>query len=335
VTETATNASQSISFGFTDGQKGIYAQSDDTGKIFLLPIESTRFFTEDVYYLRDKSVLRFKDNEICRFELDYPGENGDFLVERDPRGHWIIVLPESNKVESNRVDDDAVEKYFKELRALKSKEFQPLQLFNAGSAGFSHPDFRLILEKNDGKSVTLSFGQYPEGNHEFVYARLNHHDEVMILDAHLANNLKKERTYFKFRYLYQFNIGDVYKIDLRFKGTEMSMQRIKNDKWKTSSSNKRTIDKFQVLLMLRDLWRLKSDQDFLPVGMERVIEERPNIEIHLWFESVHIPVHYLIWEPYGNNRFFIVKVNEVLYMVGVEKLQTLKNRLEQIYAQTI
>ena len=330
VTETATNSSQSISFGFIDEQKGIYAQSDDTGEMFLLPIETTRFFMEDVHYLRDQSVFKFEDNDIRGFELDYPGDKDDFLVERDPRGDWIIVIPERKKA-----DADAVEKYFKELRALESKEFLPLHLFNKTEAALLRPDFRLILERSDGKAVTLSFGLHPEENPEFIYARLNHHDEVMLLDAHIANNLQKEQRYFEFRYLYLFNIRDVYKVDLLFKGTETSVQRIKDDKWKMSSPHKRIVNRFQVLMVLRDLWRLKSDQDLSPVEMARVIEERPNIEIHLWIESVSIPVRYSFWEPYGNNHFFIVKVDEELHMVGDEKVQTLKNRLDQIYAQTM
>jgi len=329
VADAASAVVQKVSFGFIHEQKGIYAKSNTRDDIFLLPIEATRFFNQDIHHLRDKSVFRFDTNDIEKVTLDYPGVMDDITIIRDPLNEWVI-----GEKEKTKTDVDAVENYFKELRALESKKFLSLSEFKESELSFLNEGFRLILEKINGERIILSTGSLFEDNPELIYAYLDHQNEAMLLDVKALNDLQKNKKYFVYRYLYQFDIEDVNRVDFIFHDVETSVHHIKEDKWQVTVPHKKTIQRFPILLLLRELWRLKSTHEGNQTDIEQLVQEKPSIVIELWLESLYDPVQYRIWDLDSNENYFIVELHDRHHAADINFLNMLKRHLSNVYSQT-
>lgn len=322
---------QGISLGFVHGLTGIYAKNNDSGDIFLLPIDVTGLFMEDIYPLRDKSVFNFDYDEITGFQLDYAGSDRDIKLTRMDSNTWEINNPEQKSA-----DTDAVVDYLRDLRSIKSKKLLPYTVSRENTYGFEDPELMIRLEKNSLQFINCIIGKPLPDDPDFIYARRTDEDEVILLDRDLVETIKKNQLYFKYKHLFQFDIGRVYKVDLLYNNTETSVRRFKNDKWqalspKALSPGKKSINRFPILLLMRDLWKLESAGE-LPDSEINALQEA-EIKIGVWIEDEQGPVVYSIWNYGELDNFFIVKIMGESYIVERNQVQLIEDHLSQIYAQ--
>ena len=319
---------QSVSFGYVNEKDGIYARNNTTGEVFLLPIEITRLFMEDIYLLRDKSVFGFNHDEITSLQLDYPGDKDDIKIIKTVNNDWEITSRAVIKA-----DSDAVENYLSELRSIKSKKYLPANECERKKCGFKKPKLKISLKGPQSSSKILYIGEpYPD-NSDLIFAKLDHRDEIILLEKGSIENLKKNQKYFEYRHLFQFNIGDVYKIELLYKNLETTVQRVKEDKWQIIFPKKDTINRFPILLLLRDLWRLKSEEK-LSEDAIREMQEQPDIIIKLWMESDENPVMYHIWNYELTDNVPLVAFKDDILIVNRDAMELIKRHISQVIAQT-
>ena len=119
-------------------------------------------------------------------------------------------------------------------------------------------------------------------------------------------------------------------MDLLYNDIETKVRRLKNDKWQTLSPGKKSINRFPILLLMRDLWRLESAGE-LPDSEINALQEA-EIKIGVWIEDGQGPVVYSIWN-YEELNLFIVKTREAFFIVERNQIQLIEDHLSQIYAQ--
>jgi hypothetical protein len=120
-------------------------------------------------------------------------------------------------------------------------------------------------------------------------------------------------------------------VDLLYNDINTSVRRLKKDKWQALSPRKKSINRFPILLLMRDLWRLESAGEISDSEID--LRQGTDIKIDVWIEDKQEPVVYSFMNYRELNNFYIVKMMEKQCIVEGSQVQLIMDHLSQIYAQ--
>jgi hypothetical protein len=320
------NEPDRVSFGFLNKERGLYARKDISGEVLLLPLEITALFIDDIYTIRDKSVFSFRNQDVTGFALRYRDGERDVTILRKDSASWTIVGPEPIKTDTATVGD-----YFSELRSLRVARFLPFESNKYDSLGLEDPAMTITVEREDEPSAVLRIGDIYPDDGSFVFARMGDGNEVLLIDKKAFEIIQKPQGYFQDRHIFQFDIGKVNSVELLFDDVETYIQRSRNDKWQVTVPKKGPINRFPVLLLLRELWRLKSLESVYAVESEGL--GRPEMRIEFFLDTEGGSITYTFWHDRSGGNREVVKVLDRYYAVADSDVELIRARLSQIVAQ--
>lgn len=324
------NFNQTVVFGLMKEREGFFAKRLDTANVVLIPITVATLFLRDISFLRDKTVLRFKDDEIVAFEVNDAGKGERLILERNKGGGWKITIPEDLAA-----DSDAVADYFSDLRLARCKQFIPYGSNRERTYGLTTPELTIVLKRREqNPPLMLNIGKASSKNPGWFFAKRSDQSEVMLLDRKDVETLKRTVHDLRCKQLLLFNIDEVTKVNLLYTQRCVSLERGKKRVWRALRPRKmRLSENLSVFLLLRDLWRFKFAKIFSPSDMEKEIQIPPEITVDLWLKEDQHLATFSMWNYKGLKNSVVVKLGNKIYLVEGQFVKLLRIHLAQIYGQ--
>ena len=326
LTRDGSNVPEFISLGFLNEAGGVFAKKNNVDEVVLLPIEVTRSMIQDIDTIRDKSVFTFRNSEISGITLTFRGKDQDISI-RKTEGDFSIVTNQGHK----KADTSLVEDYLNEIRELRVTKFLGFAGEESQSFGLENPLMLIALEKAGERPVTLEIGDNFPYDVSFVYARQSDFDELLLMDKKAVERLQKPRGYFDDRHVFMFDIGRVYDIEILFEDVETRLVRDRRERWRAIAPQKKPVNRFPVLLLLRELWRMKFIERLDTIEPEDL--GTPDIKVEIFSEAESVPVSYNLWCDGIKGNGEMMKVFNKYYIVEEIDVELLQMRLKQIITQ--
>jgi len=253
----------------------VYAKKRGNPEIFTVYYKLKNTFNKTLYELRDKKIIRIKEDEVERIKIVRGSLNLTLEKEKDT---WQIVQPVEALADEEKVNDilDKLEKG--KIRKFIRKE-------NLGQDPFG-PDTSLIqillFKKGETTpSVRLFIGKRKD--RDLFYAKKER--EVLLIEKGIVESLPESIDDIRQMHALKFNVDKISKIEIIHPESKIIVEKKKNI-WEIKSPLLTGADDMAVK---RLLWGIKNVkvESFLPANSFKKIEimQKPEIAFCLWEEE--------------------------------------------------
>ncbi len=215
-----------------------YAKLASNDEVFLAPSSWLRIFRKEVNELRDKTVLRFEQDDIDLIEIS--GLNSLRLLRADEE--WSLEAP----IQTN-ADQGEVSTFLGSIDFARATGFGDADT-DAAATGLDAPALRILLhdQANDQDHVLL-IGAEKEDEEDHYYVRDDSRNTVFVVDSDILE--KATRTTFDWRdkTIASFDRDDVLSILLHRDDDRMVLRKSGED-WLLPDGNRARFDRVSGML---------------------------------------------------------------------------------------
>jgi hypothetical protein len=272
-----------LSFGASNPAKtSYYLRVDDSPKLLLVPDTLKTSLNKSVFDLRDKTVIRFAQDDVDRIVVTKIGS--EIELERKGPSDWVMARPESFAVKSTAVNDD-----IRTLTNLRAKQVIDEPAKENDPYGLDKPVETISLT---GKKMeqTLLLGKSSETKDQPAkepdrYARIKGEDAVYVVDGRSLKSLKTDPDELRDRSLLNFNPADIEKVEIGLDGKQFTAVKNKDKDWNLEiPETKGPIDSWKITGIIWDIRDLawKSLTKPIPQNLASVYLDKPQLVVSLF-----------------------------------------------------
>ncbi|HEB71714.1 MAG TPA: DUF4340 domain-containing protein [Nitrospirae bacterium] len=253
---------------------------------------------KDVYYFRDKSVLRL--NPLMIDQLVINRKEGSIRVKLPQDGKWEIEKPIKARADHNKVFE-----ILGMFANAQVKNFISENKNNLKAYGLDKPDIELMLWQSGDSEPTLKIevgARNPEKRGYFV--SMSDRDNVFLLEEDLISAIPRGANDLRSRDLLFFESDKLRRIEIRRPNRSVALVRDKDKEWRKNNVDGEKVDFNLVKEMLSGVLELKIS-DFItdsPKSLKAYGLDPPEMKLLLWPEKSAVPIFLSVGSktPSGN-----------------------------------
>ncbi len=258
---------------------------------------------KDIFAFRDKSVLRFRKEDVSQIELQRQGME-DIRISRQGDG-WQIVSPLETQA-----DRYAVDNLVNRIHDAKAARFEAEAIQSREAYGLQNPwiDVTLTLEPEKDRRQLL-IGKQKESNR--FYAHDTSREPVFTVDTMLVAELKKRLFDIRDKTVAAFERDSVCTIEIMYADTlTLTFRMDEEDAWRLSSPVEAKAIQWKVTGILSDIAYLKATSFVGPVSSDlaRYGLENPQIDVFLKDTETNTLARVKIGHCTGEDDVYVMNV---------------------------
>ncbi len=244
-----------------DAEKELYAVVGETGPVMCVAEEALSKVRKTAEGLRDRRFLPFKDGKIKVLHLA-SGPKRLELREKDYSWHYKAYV-DKREVASGEADQEAVDEWFKALRATEAKAFAPADQPSLRAARVEAPRTTLTLEtRGSEQRFVIRVGSVKA---DAVFVRRDREPWVMSFPASCQDLLEPTSVRFRKLQLLTEPQKDLVRLEIQRRGTRdtptlETLVKGEDDKWSLEKPLDALADDVTVTELARQLSQLKADR---------------------------------------------------------------------------
>ncbi len=221
----------------------LYVKLADETKV-LLAAGNRKDFDKSLFDLRDKSLLKFKDEEVAR--IKFQGEGKSFVLSKQD-GQWEIVGRDKTKADAGEI-----KRFLRLVGNFKVKKFLDENPESLKPYGLDTPFSQLTLETGkESEPLALLVGNKIEG--EGFYGKVEGANNVVLFGDRLVEILSKKPVDFMPKTLLEFKQENVSRIHLQTGEEKILLARNNGNAWQIIKPIEADADSSTVNSLLFDL----------------------------------------------------------------------------------
>lgn len=203
-----------------------YARTADGPDVYVIPAFSAMALQKDLFALRDKRVLDFKDDDVTGLQLALHSETARLVREG---GRWRMVAPVADVAR-----EDVVRQIVDTLRFLEATAF--VDDANSGLArfGLDPPFARIELELGDAMAPQVLLVGTKVPDEEAAYVARHGTTSVAEVAASILTDVQKRPTDLRESRALPFDRWDVSAFDLDAAGEGFSLTKSDSGEWQVA-----------------------------------------------------------------------------------------------------
>jgi len=217
----------------------IYGRIGSRPRIFSLASHEKRTFNKGPYDLRDKTILRLREDRVKRLSL--VRDTKQMEIERNGKA-WQIIRPFNWRADTNKIEAVLSSITDSKIRKFVSEKPKNLEKF-----GLARPTAieRFFVDEG-GREVerTLRIGGKQRDQKRY-YAKREATGNVFLIGEDILKKIPENLADFRDRKLFTFQTGDIFKIRSSGKET-IIVQKNETGDWRMLGPKKTKADPFEV-----------------------------------------------------------------------------------------
>ncbi len=299
----------------------VYLKKENSPSIMLLDTRIKDILDNDLYYYRDKKIVKFKRKDIKRLCLKY--NDGKAELALDEKGDWRIIDPIGAKADGKRI-----ESLLEGLLNSKVQEFIEEDTDDLNKYGLAHP-MKEITFFTDQRDVELSLllGNKKETSVD-TYAKLGNAKNVFLISEDSYKGYPGSLFDLRDNTVLDFKKEEIDMVELLSPDEKTVLKKDADGQWSIISPIKAKADDFEV----NDLLEALSDMEAIgflcnaSLQMETYNFKRPLFKISISQKGKKIPLQLAIIKEGSNRKNLLAKAanEETIYQLTSETLDDLK-----------
>ncbi|MFQ5430963.1 MAG: DUF4340 domain-containing protein [Nitrospinota bacterium] len=305
-------ASHTIVFGDRAPTMGVaFAQLEGDKSIYRVNADAKAEADKDVYYFRDKSVLRLNPVMLDQFVIKRP--EGSIRLKLPENGRWVLEKPIRARADHKRVFNVMTAFANAEVKEFIAETKKDIQTY-----GLDKPQTELFFwQSGDAKpTVRIQVGnRSPEKRGYFV--TMSDRDNIFVLGEDIINAIPRHANDLRSRELFFFDKDRLKRIEIRERKKSIVLVKDKNKDWRRNNVSGELVDFNLVKEFLDEIVDAKIE-DFIAGGVKDFGQyglETAKIKLLLWPEKSAVPLSLNIGKktPMGKHVYASIGgQNEVL-----------------------
>ena len=292
-----------VAFALLEGKKPVYRVNAD----------ARAEADKDVYYFRDKSVLRL--NPVMIDQLVIKRAEGSIRLKLPEDGMWAVEKPIQARADHRRVFD-----VMTAFANAEVKEFIAETKEDIKSYGIDNPQTELFFwQSGDGEpTVKIKVGnRSPEKRGYFV--TMSDRDNIFLLEEGVINAIPRYANDLRSRELFFFDKDHLKRIEIRELKKPVVLVKDKNKEWRRNNINGEPVDFNLIKEFLDEIVDLEIEEftaadvkDFGQYGLESA-----KIKLLIWLEKSAVPMSLSIGKKTPTGKYVYARTgdkNEVLQL---------------------
>jgi len=242
---------------------------------------------KDVYYFRDKSVLRFNPVMVDQMSVTR-GENVIRLRLPD-NGRWVIEKPITARADHNRVFE-----FMGMFYNTQVKEFIAETKKDLGQYGLDKPMAKLAFWQAGDSEATVSISvgaRNPEKRGYFV--SMSDRDNIFLLEEDIVNSIPREAKDLRSRQVMFLDNEKLARIEARWGGKKVTLVRDTEKEWRKDKVSGDKVE-YNIVKEIIDGLSGLTVRDFVtdkPSGLGDYGLNPPSAQILLYTETDPAPMY--------------------------------------------
>ncbi len=263
-----------------------FAQLEGEKPIYRVNADARAEADKDVYYFRDKSVLRL--NPVMLDQLMIKRAEGSIRVKLPENGKWVLEKPIQARADHKRVFD-----VLTAFANAEVKEFIVETKEDIQSYGIDNPQTELFFWlSGDGEpTVRIQVGnRSPEKRGYFV--SMSDRDNIFLLEEGVINAIPRYANDLRSRELFFFNKDRLKRIEIRELKKSVVLVKDKKKEWRRNNVNGEPVDFNLVKEFLGEIVDVKIEE-FIAAGVKEFGQyglETAKIKLLMWPEKSAVPI---------------------------------------------
>jgi hypothetical protein len=232
-----------------------YAMVEGEDKVLLLGTHLVPQFDKDLYELRHKKLFAFKREDVERVRILRVDEPEIEIVREGER--WELVRPLRARAAETEVD-----KILNKLTNLKAESFNDEEPEDLEAYGLDKPVWKIeVVLKPDQTKATLLVGSiYQEQGKGYLYAKRGERPVVVSLGMDLIGTFATAPEAFREKKIIPFKTWDIKKVELAWKGEDVTLEKREGSKWWIGSPIEARADGTKMSSLLSVLSRVEGEE---------------------------------------------------------------------------
>jgi len=297
-----------------------FAQLEGKKSIYRVNADAKAEADKDVYYFRDKTVLRL--NPVMLDQLMIKRADGSIRLKLPDDGKWVLEKPIQARADHERV--------FNVLTAFANaevKEFIAETKKDKQSYGFDAPQTELFFWQSGDADPTVRIqvgNRSPEKRGYFV--SMSDRDNIFLLEEGVINAIPRNANDLRSRELFFFEKDRLKRIEIRERKNPIVLVKDKQKEWRRNTINGEQVDFNLVKEFLDEIVEVKVEEfvasgvkDFGQYGLETA-----RIKLLIWPEESAVPLSLSIGKKTPMGKHVYARIG------GQEEVLELDNRIETV-----
>lgn len=316
-----------ILFGNRAPTMGIaYAQLEGQIPVYRVLADARAEADKDVYYFRDKSVLRMNPVMIDQVSVVRP--DGSILAKLPEDGKWEIVKPVQARADAKRV--------FDLLGAFANgeiKEFVSEKKENLAEWGLQKPDITLSFWiSGDSEPVRIDIGSRTAEKRGYFCA-MSDRDGIFVLDEKAINFIPRKAEDLRNRELFFFEAEKLTKMEFKSREKNVVLVKDPDKEWRKGGIKGDKIDFNALMELLNELKKFEI-KDFVSGDIRAMGGyglDPGEMQVSLWSEDSKIPVTLAIGKAAPSGYVYAFSSSENMVLALEDKVKrVLQNYFDEI-----
>ncbi|MGK7345140.1 MAG: DUF4340 domain-containing protein [Candidatus Nitrospinota bacterium M3_3B_026] len=266
-----------VAFAMLEGKKPVYRVLADA------KAEANK----DVYFFRDKSVLRINPVMIDQMVISRPGMNA--RVALPDTGRWVIEKP----IEA-RADHMKVFELLSMFKNTEVKAFEAESKEDLGRYGLDKPSLELLLwvSGDSEPSLKISVGDRSPEKRGY-YCSMSDRDNIFVLEEDVVHAMPRSVNELRSKELFFFDQNKLERVEIHDSTGSVVLVRDTNKNWRRGGLEGEKMDFNLVKEFLNDLMSLRIEE-FVEVSSGGGLSEYglapPEMRLLMWPEGNPTPI---------------------------------------------
>jgi len=241
---------------------------------------------KDMYYFRDKTVLRLNPVKIDQMTIRRP----EVLIRAKlpPDGKWALEKPIEARADHNKVFE-----LFGAFANAEVKEFISENKKHLERYGLDKPQAELLLWKSGDSEPTVSIkiGDRSPKKRGY-YCIMSDRDAIMLLEEDVVHAIPRQAKEIRSRRLFYFDKDTLKRIEIRADGRETVLVKDIEKEWRRNNVSGEKLDFNLVKSFLDDMMSFEI-KDFItdnPGDMKEYGLNPPAMQALMWPEGSATPI---------------------------------------------
>lgn len=242
---------------------------------------------KDLYYFRDKTVLRLSPVMIDQLAINRP--DGDIRIKLPQAGKWELEKPIKAMADHKKVFET-----LGMLANVEVKEFIAESGEDKKAYGLENPSIQILFwgTGDSEPTVTLNIGNRSPEKRGY-YCSMSDRENIFILDGDTVRSIPTNANQLRSRELFALDQSKLKRIEVRSSGKETIIVKDVSKEWRENNVDGENVDFNTVNDFVNELTTIEV-MDFVddsPDNLKQYGLDSPSAQLLIWLEESAAPIH--------------------------------------------
>jgi len=271
----ATKEKSTLLTGVESTTRGRFFATLEGGKtVFTIAGHIKTSLEKNLYYLRDKNILKVNREQIQSVSIQRGGEIT--LIEKETSGRWILKTPVRDEP-----DTDTLSNLLSSIATIRAASFEDDHPSTPGFYGFNEPLMTLVVQTD--RPTTMLLGREDVPNERF-FARLNGSELVFTIPKSFVDQLASAPDSLRSRTIFKVREDELTEIKIIVGESYTNLEKGANGAWRFKDAKGGLVNQGRLHRFIADLYalRIQTFEDEHPASIVPYGLESPRCRIILY-----------------------------------------------------